>query len=752
MKKNCLFVSHSSKDGDCEMALRKGLENLGLEIRFDSCDGEPSKELHPETKQEIEEARAFIVVIGTETKSADRVVKETAHALEQMKKGDNDYKVIPLILEGVEPEAVTTVLGKEPVGMKIQIGSGGIDEAIPQILAALGERLSEEQKQSILASIGAQLRRISPEMREKMKPLGVFQGGGSISNITYVLKLNEAERDLLVKELLEIGLAEPMPYGFIRFHPALCPYLYQELDQSMRNTYQARWGESMRQLVEFLNKKRSEDTHLADSLTQLEQMNLLQMLRYVQAQDVPEVTMDLAVMLEELVAQLETPGILAKVTEIRKEEEKKSGEWGHNRFEVLRIQIERLMSIGSLPRALSVAQVLLDKCEQAGENSYAGADYDLAEAHMLLGRVLRVGGAAEDALKSIDEALRRFQLLADRGDSDTTVKMVAASLAKRGECLFDLGRFKDAAAAYEGSIRKAGEVKSERQIALAKGQLGMVRMSLGQYEESLRSHDEAREIFDNLGDPNMVAVACQQTGVVHEEIGQFDEAEQAYLQALAINVEQKNTMDEAKCLGSLGSFYAKIGRSEDAVNYFQRAAGIYREINDMANEGRVRGNLTITLIILKRYEEARREILRAIECFKPYGHNVEPWRAWDKLREIELAEGNQEAASRARKQSVQVYLACRRDGGEDQNPSARLCVLFEEALKKQKPEEVRKQLDEVANDPKIPVSGKLLVSKLQEILAGSRERELAEDLGLNYADAAEILFLLERLERVKVGV
>ncbi|MCP5003648.1 MAG: tetratricopeptide repeat protein [Planctomycetes bacterium] len=747
MSKKYLFISHSSEDHKCGASLCKGLENPGLEIRVDSCASGPSHELQAETKQEIEEAYAFIVVISSEAKNTDRVLKETTHALEVEKSGKNGFRVIPVILEGVELATVTTVFGKEPTGMRVRVGPGGIDEAIPQILATLGEPLSEAQKQSLMVGIGTSLHRISPAIREKMKPLGLFQGGGSISNITYVLKLNEAERDLLVSELLEADLAEPMPYGFIRFRPALCPFLYTELDTAMLGTYQARWGESIRQLVEFLNKKRTEDSLLTDTLTQLEQPNLLQMLRYVQAQDVPELTTDLAVMLEELVSQIDTPLILEKVTKIRKEEEAKSGEWGHNRFETLRMQIERLLGIGNFPRALNVAQVLLDKCVDVGENVYAGADYDLADAHMLLGRVLRVGGAAEDALKSIDEALRRFMLLADRGDSDNTVMMVAASLAKRGECLFDLGRLKDAAAAYEGSIRKAAEVKSERQIALGKGQLGMVRMSLGQYEEAIKFHDEAREIFNNLGDPNMVAVACQQTGVVYEEIGRFEEAEQAYLQALDINVEQKNTVDEAKCLGSLGSFYSKIGRSEDAVNYFQRAAGIYRDINDMANEGRVRGNLTITLIILNRYEEGRREILRAIECFKPYGHHVEPWRAWDKLREIELAEGNQDASSRARRLAAETYLACRRDGGEDQNPSARLCVLFEEALKKQKPEEVRKQLDEVASDPKIPVSGKLLISKLQEILAGSRESELAEDLGLNYADAAEILYLLERLEK-----
>ena len=169
----------------------------------------------------------------------------------------------------------------------------------------------------------------------------------------------------------------------------------------------------------------------------------------------------------------------------------------------------------------------------------------------------------------------------------------------------------------------------------------------------------------------------------------------------------------------------------------------------MADEGRVRGNLSITLITLKRYEEARQEIQRAIECFKPFGHSVEPWRALDKLREIELADGNQEAAVQAREQAIQLYLAFRRDGGEDQNPGARLCTLFDDAMVSQPPEEVKKHLEEVAKDPKIPDEGKLLISKLQSVLIGSRDKELASDTNLNYIDAAEILFLLENLQKRK---
>jgi len=747
MKSNNIFISHSTKDGVFVNVLRKSLENEGLDTSVDSRESALSDELEYETKQAIEQARAFIVVIGPETINSLTVLKETKYALEVRNKGGDGYKVIPLIREGVELVVLSTFFGKETIGTKIQIGSGGISEAISLILIALEERLSEKQRRSLFDGIEHSLRRMSPEVREKIKPLGVFQGGSSISNITNVLELNEAERDLMVSELMKIGLAEPMPYGFLRFHPAMCPYLYQELDEAELGTSKARWSESLRQLSEFLYKQQSEDSQLADSLALLELPNLIKSLEYVQAQAIPEITLDRAVILEQLTMQVDKPQTLAKVKAIIEEEEKKSAGWEHVRFEALSMQVERLLDTGNFPQALSVAQILLDKCIKAGEEVYEGADYDIAVANLLIGRVLRVGGAFEDALKSINVAHKGFHLLAGEADSNVAGNMVSASLAKKGECLLDLGCLEESAAAYEESIHVAEELKNERHVAVGKGQLGTVRFSQGRYEDAIKTHNEAREIFENLGELNMAAVALQQQGVVFEEIGQFEEAEQAFQQSLAVNVQQGSPLDEARSLGRLGNLYAKMGRSEDAVISFRQSAEKYTEINDMANEGRVRGNLTITLIMLKRYDEARQEIQRAIECFKPYGHHVEPWRAWDKLRDIELADGNQEAAARAREQAIQLYLVCRRDGGEDQSPSARLCALFENALKQQKPEEIKKQLDEVARDPNIPESGKLLVSKLQAILAGSREVGLASDAGLDYTDAAEILFLLERLER-----
>ncbi len=620
---------------------------------------------------------------------------------------------------------------------------------VSQISAVLNKSLSDKRESTLLAGIENSLQKLSPGIREKIKTLGVFQGGGSISNIANVLQLNDTERDQLISELVEIKLAKPMPYGFLHFHPSLCPFLLNELDETTLDRSRSRWSECLRQLSEFLYKQQSEDSKLADELTLLELPNLIKSMEYVQAQEVPEVTLDRAILFEQLIAHLDKPDILAKVKAIQEEEKKRSSEWNSTRFETLRLQVEKYLEIGNLPQALSAAQVMLDKCLKAGDQSYEGADHDTAEAYILLGRVLRMGGASENALQSINEAHKRFEQIASQKNSDAAGIMASATLAKKGECLLDLNRLDESAAAFEECVRIADKFNSKKHAAIGKGQLGTVRSSQERYEDAIKAHNEAREIFENLGDLNMVAVAYQQLGAVHEEIGQFEEAEQSFQKSLAISEQQNNLLDQAKNLGQLGSYYAKIGRSDEAVTFLQRSAEKYVEIKNMADEGRVRGNLSITLITLKRYEEARQEIQRAIECFKPYGHGVEPWRAWDKLREIELADGNQEAAAQAREQAIKLYLAFRNDGGEDQNPGARLCTLFDDAIGSQPPEEVKKHLDEVAKDPKIPDEGKLLISKLQSVLTGSRENKLASDPNLNYIDAAEILFLLEKLEKRK---
>lgn len=535
-----------------------------------------------------------------------------------------------------------------------------------------------------------------------------------------------------------------MPYSFIRFHPALCPYLWQELDETTRSSIKARWAESMEQLSDFLYEQRYKDAQLAATLTMLELPNLMQLLEYVKTQDEAEATVDLATSLELFIAPLGRPHLLRQVVVIRKAETKKLRDWSHTRFESSRMEIERLLDSGNLPEALLKAQALLDKCLQAGEEAYSRADYDIALAYFMLGRVMRLGGAAEAALQPIDESYRRLKLIADQGDT-VTAGVAAKPLTEKGDCLRDLGRFDEAATAYETGIEISKDLGDSRSTAVKKTQLGTVHLYQRRYGEALKAQIEAREIFENLGEPRSVAVIWHKIGRVHEEVGEFEKAEQAYRHSLAIAVQQEDSTCEANTLMHLGNLYSGMGRFEEAVIFYRQAVDKNVEMINSKDEGLARYGLAIPLMQLKRYDEARQEIHLAIDCLRPYAHVGEPWKAWSILHDIEQAARNEGAATKAREQAIQLYLAYRRDGGENHDTGGRLCANFWQAIQENKTKEMASLLSQLVSDPKIDPLLAPLIPKLQAILAGSRDPELAADPELYYRDAAEVLILLEKL-------
>jgi ABC-type molybdate transport system ATPase subunit len=66
-------------------------------------------------------------------------------------------------------------------------------------------------------------------------------------------------------------------------------------------------------------------------------------------------------------------------------------------------------------------------------------------------------------------------------------------------------------------------------------------------------------------------------------------------------------------------------------------------------------------------------------------------------------------------------------------------------IAQQKADEIQPLLNQLVNDPKALGSGKQLILAVETILNGSSDPVLADDPALDYYDAAEILFLIERL-------
>jgi tetratricopeptide (TPR) repeat protein len=246
----------------------------------------------------------------------------------------------------------------------------------------------------------------------------------------------------------------------------------------------------------------------------------------------------------------------------------------------------------------------------------------------------------------------------------------------------------------------------------------------------------------------MVAVSWHQTGRVYQEARQPEMAEEAYRKSLAISVQLGDVAGQVNALNQFGNLYEDMGRNEEAADFYHQTAEKCVEIHDVSKEGGARNNLGNTLRKLRRLDEARQEIRRAINCKAQFGHAAHPWTSWSILAKVETDAGNPTAAAEAKRKAIACYLAYRRDGGENHSGLGRLVFAVTQSLLAGKPAEAASLCQsEVADYEAIGYGG--FIRALQAIVAGSRDRTLADAPDLDYGMAAEILFLIETLEKAE---
>ena len=61
------------------------------------------------------------------------------------------------------------------------------------------------------------------------------------------------------------------------------------------------------------------------------------------------------------------------------------------------------------------------------------------------------------------------------------------------------------------------------------------------------------------------------------------------------------------------------GRKEEAVKFLRQAAEIHTQLRDVFMEGKDCHNAAVVLIELGRFDEARAELTRALECNRGFG-------------------------------------------------------------------------------------------------------------------------------------
>lgn len=617
-----------------------------------------------------------------------------------------------------------------------------VPDALAQLMQTMQRKLPEQREPSSYANLELALRGLSPSNRKRARALGLFHGGANLAVLRVMMGWTEKETRQFGNALAKTGLASHLGHGHLRLDPALSPYLLAQMAAPERERLQSRWLEAMLVFVEYLVQQQQKDAVQAAALTGWELPNLMALLELTAQAGDAATTIALCERLFLLLQFRDKPQALERIAQVREAAGRGLGA-GHAYFQAQRNRIEHALTSGRLAEALETAQALHRRTLAMGTAVYPEAEYDKAAACYLLGQTLQASGAATEALSLHEAAQAHFESLAPH--EPAAESMVAAALGEQGNCLLLLGRCDQAAAAYEAAMRRAEQRGDLRLVATEKFNLGTVRLQQGRPSEALAAYAQARASFAMLDEPGSVANVLYQTGMAHEDMGGFDAAERAYREAMAAWEQLGDTSKQALTLTRLGNLYGKLGRLEDAVRYCRQAADRLQKIGDAIKEGVARSNLAGILLKLGRTAEARVECRLALKV--SYGHAAEPWETWAVLSAIESADGQTPAAAAARDQALQLFLAYRRDGGENHTYSGKLCAVVAEHLAAGQADAVTEALREVRNSADLPTDYLPLLDALDAITVGQRGPALADNPALSYDQAAEILLLLERLPK-----
>ncbi|MCJ8272749.1 MAG: hypothetical protein MJK04_25550, partial [Psychrosphaera sp.] len=189
-------------------------------------------------------------------------------------------------------------------------------------MAKLEKENPNDRENSLYASVELSLRRLPPEVRAQVNKLAAFHDGGSLWTMSQVMEIETDGIGPIAQMLIAVGIAEEMPYSYLRLDPALPAFLKLGQSNDTLSDLAALWVDAMGQLVGFLYGQKFEDGAMAAQLTLLELPNLLvfldSLLMKVKAnQTMAESVSDTVGSIEQLFANLGRPQALAKVVGVR---------------------------------------------------------------------------------------------------------------------------------------------------------------------------------------------------------------------------------------------------------------------------------------------------------------------------------------------------------------------------------------------------------------------------------------------------
>nr|WP_294924919.1 adenylate/guanylate cyclase domain-containing protein [uncultured Flavobacterium sp.] len=159
-------------------------------------------------------------------------------------------------------------------------------------------------------------------------------------------------------------------------------------------------------------------------------------------------------------------------------------------------------------------------------------------------------------------------------------KKTADSLLSIGIKRQDAGKFLDAMALFEKSLKIYQKIGDQKGIGDNFNKIATTHYYLGDYIKALSYYTKSKETYEKINFKKGISSALNNMGAVYYYLGNYPKALEFYNQAIKIQKKIGDKKIIAATTQNIGGIYIDIKDYSNAMIYSQKANSIYRELKD----------------------------------------------------------------------------------------------------------------------------------------------------------------------------
>jgi tetratricopeptide (TPR) repeat protein len=574
---------------------------------------------------------------------------------------------------------------------------------------------------------------LTPEQRELLKRLSIFQAGALEYDLLAITDLDDsAWKDLRaalesmgliqVHSLNDLGIAFP----YLRFHSGLAE-LWKQLNTEQRLALAARYRQRYYELANWLYQEDSKNSTAIRAIAQLELPNLLAA-AYAALQAAETFALEFVDNVSHFLDCFDLPADKEALAVAIQEMPAPSSRDGYSTHAD---QAQQLFDAELYEPAASIYQQLLQELPPT-------PSHELCVTLDSLARCSAAQGKINDAINHYQQALQIAQQLTPSTELQQQISVLHSHLA---DTLTKCGDFATAKTHYQQALAIDEKTDDTRGMATVQLQLGTLAMLQSELSDAEQYYKTALAIFQSLNEMPSVAVVWNQLGQVYQQTSAWKKAENAYRQAAKIEEELGNTDSLAETWHQLAIVNVAQGKLNVAEGWYRKTINSLKSTQSKELAAGLYNFATLLQNQAHRLEEARQVAEEALTIHQTLVvANTGIWTVYHLLADIADQQQDRQAAH-YRQLARESYLAFEGMIDEMQQNAWLIAEVTHAVLEQQVNEELSEGLQILAERQGL----ESLVTAIQDILNGERDIAVLME-PLDFMEAATIHLILQGID------